>query len=262
MPTLRRLSYFGLVFLPMLVLAACGGGDDGGGDAVKLPSPGQYQFDVTATMDIELVEELVSAAPVKGQPSQTVDLSGIASFDIGPSGGTFSIPEFGISGTIKLQVGDKVIVITLNPDQPSTGRVEPDGMSLNLFLDFEVQDPSTGSVIVGGYLFPVGTTDEPVPLEGRDVDFFRPLILQFPPDLGRVSLTRTDTEETLGSVTAMALSFLQREVEAPPHARARAHSHAYARSHTHTSIYACAHADPHTGAERSYSGPRLRSQDT
>ena len=54
---------------------------------------------------------------------------------------------------------------------------------------------ATGGVITGGYLFPVGIQGEPrddgVP-GNRDVDFFRPLILQFPDDLGRSSLARVN----------------------------------------------------------------------
>lgn len=44
--------------------------------------------------------------------------------------------------------------------------------------------------VTGGYLFPVDTEEEP--REDREVDFFRPLILQFPDDLGRSTLARVD----------------------------------------------------------------------
>jgi hypothetical protein len=54
---------------------------------------------------------------------------------------------------------------------------------------------ATGGLITGGYLFPVGTQgDNRDDGTGgqRDVDFFRPLILQFPDDLGRSSVSRVD----------------------------------------------------------------------
>ena len=51
---------------------------------------------------------------------------------------------------------------------------------------------ATGGVITGGYLFPVGVLGDPRQ-DGqpgrRNVDLFRPLILQFPDDLGRSSVS-------------------------------------------------------------------------
>ncbi len=49
---------------------------------------------------------------------------------------------------------------------------------------------ATGGLITGGYLFPVGTQGDP--RTRGDVDFFRPLILQFPDNLGRASVARGD----------------------------------------------------------------------
>ena len=54
---------------------------------------------------------------------------------------------------------------------------------------------ATGGVITGGYLFPTGIVGEgrnDGPVGDRDVDFFRPLILQFPDDLGRAALARVN----------------------------------------------------------------------
>lgn len=213
MRTPKFLPLFALATVLAIFVTACGGdGDNGGDGALELPPPGQYQFDITGTMEIELSEELVSAAPLALQQSQTIDLGGRGTIEIGPSGGTFNIPEFGLSGTFKLQDGDKTITITQNPDQPSTGQVGPDGTSLDLFLDFEVQDPSTGDVITGGYLFPVGRADDPVPLVGIDFDFFRPLILQFPDDLRRATLASIDLDvDDVGSISDMTLTLTPHE---------------------------------------------------
>ncbi len=59
---------------------------------------------------------------------------------------------------------------------------------------------ATGGVVTGGYLFPVGSAGEERedgPVGQRDVDFFRPLLLQFPDDLGRSSLARVDYRQDL-----------------------------------------------------------------
>jgi len=60
-----------------------------------------------------------------------------------------------------------------------------------------------GGVVTGGYLFPVGCQGESStgncndPVGARDVDFFRPLILQFPDDLSRSTLARVDYRQDL-----------------------------------------------------------------
>jgi len=55
---------------------------------------------------------------------------------------------------------------------------------------------ATGGTVPSGYLFPVGTQgDERTEGTGggdREVDYFRPLLLQFPDDLGRASVARVD----------------------------------------------------------------------
>lgn len=59
---------------------------------------------------------------------------------------------------------------------------------------------ATGGVVTGGYLFPVGASgEEGGPVGTRDVDFFRPLLLQFPDDLGRSELARVDYRQDLAS---------------------------------------------------------------
>ena len=56
-------------------------------------------------------------------------------------------------------------------------------------------------VVTGGYLFPVGSSSEVETPGGgtRTVDFFRPLILQFPDDLGRSSLARVNYRQDLSA---------------------------------------------------------------
>jgi len=58
---------------------------------------------------------------------------------------------------------------------------------------------ATGGVVTGGYLFPVGAEGEPRDEGGttREVDFFRPLILQFPDDLGQTSQAQVDYRQDL-----------------------------------------------------------------
>lgn len=56
---------------------------------------------------------------------------------------------------------------------------------------------TTGSVVTGGYLFPVGAASDTDLGEPTDVDFFRPLILQFPDDLGAASFARVDYRQDL-----------------------------------------------------------------
>ncbi|MCH8961007.1 MAG: DUF4397 domain-containing protein [Bacteroidetes bacterium] len=54
---------------------------------------------------------------------------------------------------------------------------------------------ATGGVITGGYLFPVGFVGEErtePPLGTRNVDFFRPLIVQLPDNLGNTSLAQVN----------------------------------------------------------------------
>ena len=57
-----------------------------------------------------------------------------------------------------------------------------------------------GGIVTGGYLFPVGSEGEERDdgvVGTRNVDFFRPLILQFPDDLGRSSVARVDYRQDL-----------------------------------------------------------------
>ena len=60
-----------------------------------------------------------------------------------------------------------------------------------------------GGVVTGGYLFPVGCQGESStgncndPVGAHDVDFFRPLILQFPDDLSRSTLARVDYRQDI-----------------------------------------------------------------
>ena len=70
---------------------------------------------------------------------------------------------------------------------------------------------ATGGVISGGYLFPVGAEGDDREGDENEVDFFRPLILQFPDDLGRSSTARVDylevLDETGGNVVIEDLDF-------------------------------------------------------
>ena len=64
MSIFRRVSFLGLALASLVVLAACGGDGDGGGggEAFERPAPGEYVFDVEATIEFTLTEPAVSAA--------------------------------------------------------------------------------------------------------------------------------------------------------------------------------------------------------
>ncbi|MCH7999250.1 MAG: hypothetical protein IIA91_07205 [Chloroflexi bacterium] len=166
MRTPKFLPLFALATVLAIFVTACGGDGDGGDGALELPPAGEYQFAVEATLEIELSEELVSAAPLALQQSQTVDLSGTATIDFGPSGATFNIPQFGISGTITIQGEDSQIQITENPDVPSTGEFTQDDTFFDLFLEVELTN--TDTIVV--------RNEDPLHLEVGE-----PLVLGAPP---------------------------------------------------------------------------------
>ena len=176
--------------LVLLIAAACGGDGDNGGDggsgALVLPPAGEYQFNVEATLEIVFSEESVSAVAVGQLQSQTVDLSGTATIDFGPSGATFNIPQFGISGTITIQGEDVAIQITENPDVPSTGEFTPDDTFFDLFLEVELANAAT--IVV--------RNEDPLHLEaggplvlGAPPLIIPPLALMTPDDLGPFPFT-------------------------------------------------------------------------
>ena len=65
MSNFRRVSLLGFALVSLVVLAACGGNGGGGddsGEAFERPAPGEYVFDVEATIEFTLTEPAVSAA--------------------------------------------------------------------------------------------------------------------------------------------------------------------------------------------------------
>lgn len=120
------------------------------------------------------------------------------------------------SGTLTLERGiidvgaDSYDWIILNPgieedlstrNNSERGRGVVDLGSRDSYINGEVDrrvqfGNQGGGVITGGYLFPVGSEGEPrddnVPVNPRDADFFRPLILQFADDLDRSRLASVD----------------------------------------------------------------------
>lgn len=197
--------------LVVLVAAACGGGDSeilSGGDEVAVLTPGEQTLDMQATLAITLNEEQVSAAPALGAP-QTVDLSGSARINVGPGGGTFDIPEFGISGTIVIGGGEKGISVSQGPQEPSTGRVElPEGG----------EEPAGGTFMVDSF-FDVYTeiqiedrtlhNDATMPLEGtlQGVDgLIESGSVSTPPDFSGVDLLDLNGASQ-GSISAAIFSF-------------------------------------------------------
>lgn len=179
------MSIFGRVFglsvvlVLLAALSACGGnGDDGdgggasgdsSGEAFELPRPGEYSFDVTATIDIEFSEPGLSAAPfalggLQGVPVEgglRIQLAEDGSFTINDRHGIDLIAgeetEAGAAG------GSLPITFTQNEDMPSMGSISRSGMMFaELFLEATLPD-ADGTVTT--------TNEEPIRLEGEGDPF-------------------------------------------------------------------------------------------
>ena len=122
----RLLPLLALTAILVLVAAACGGngGDgDGGGEAVERPAPGEYLFDVDATIEFTLTEPAVSAAAVGPKPPHLAWGTGTATVKVTepPEGGDEEVIS-GSFGGIKLEVtikdGDIEIIQTGEDSAP------------------------------------------------------------------------------------------------------------------------------------------------
>lgn len=217
MRTLKHsLLVIAAAILALLLAAACGGdgdnGDDSGTAEVELPSPGEYDFAVTGTMEIEITEDQVSAAPVtiQEEDTQTVDLTGDATINF--ETGEFNIAQFGISGKITLGGEETDIQVNQNPDTPSTGQTSADETKLDLYFEMdlidaieEMQVPSTlvmrteGPVRLqadGPWNFTQGTTGQGPPF-----------ILETPDDSPPVQFNSPSGDTYIITERAMSLSF-------------------------------------------------------
>ena len=150
MSIFRRISFLGFALVSLVVLAACGGDGD---EAFELPPPGEYSFEVTGTMEVQFLEEAVSAGPVTLQETETGEVSGGITIDLGEDG-SFTIKD---KEGVNLVVGDLEggpITFTQNEDKPSTGNVGPNGTTMNLNVDATQDSGETA------------TSETPIELEG------------------------------------------------------------------------------------------------
>jgi hypothetical protein len=110
------------------VIAACGGGGDGD-DGSGLPPAGEHRFTVTGTMEVEFLEEGVSAGPITLQETETGEVSGSLT-SVFNEDGSFTIPELGIT----VDFGDQAITIT-QAEQESNGKVDENGTTVSLNVE-------------------------------------------------------------------------------------------------------------------------------
>ena len=153
---------FALLPLLALALAACGGDDDGD-EAFELPPPGEYSFEVTGTMEIEFLEEAVSAAPLALGAPRTVDYEGSFRIKLG-EGRSFTISKGGVVWVAGKEVegaegGAFPIKFTQNEEMESSGTISEDGMKIELNV---VAELSTGETT---------THQQPFLLEGAGDPF-------------------------------------------------------------------------------------------
>lgn len=112
----------------VVVLGAvfCGGdgddGDGGDGDGTEL-TPGEQELKMSATMEVELLEEAVSATSAPALQSQTVELSGTATINVILGGSAFDIPGFSLSGPITVGGEEAAMALSASAETATTGAV-------------------------------------------------------------------------------------------------------------------------------------------
>ena len=105
-------------------IASCAG-DGNGEDGSKLPPAGAYAFDVTGTMDFELIETGADAASAPRQDTMTGQVNGMAVIDLLADGtGTFGDPC--LRWNVQHEGGRISIGICETRDLESTVKVGPE----------------------------------------------------------------------------------------------------------------------------------------
>ena len=147
MSIFHRVSFLTFALVSLVVLAACGGdgGDgDGSGEAFELPPPGEYSFEVTGTMEVQFLEEAVSAGPVTLQETETGEVSGSLTIQLGEDG-KFTIKD---KEGVDLVVGNLEggpINLSQNEEKESTGTISGDGVEIELNVLAELGDGVTAT---------------------------------------------------------------------------------------------------------------------
>ena len=184
-----------------LALAACGDGDENGAE-VELPAPGEYFFDVKATIEFTLTEEAVSAAALAG--GQAVTHSGQ-----GTGTATITVTE---TEMLYDHLGRVTLVV-------STSREGGDEVIQTEIVQFEYTAQSqikTERAILITEFQPSSLIlrfDEENTRANKDqvrlqsdpgVDLTEPFTLQFPDDHGSETF-QNDDGQAVGEITSLGL---------------------------------------------------------
>jgi hypothetical protein len=254
----RVLAFSTLALTGVLTLLAACGGDENGAE-VELPAPGEYFFDVEATIEFTLTEEAVSAAALAG--GQAVTHSGQ-----GTGTATITVTEtemmlYDHLGRVPFfvstsRVGDEVIQTEIVQfEYTAQSQIKTERAILitkfqpsSLILRFDEESTRTNK--------------DPVRLQSDPgVDLTEPFTLQFPDDHGPATL-QNDDGQAVGEITSLGLELTpadgQMGEEPPPPEGGETPAATPTAQPTPTPTPGSyAHADPHTnsytGAERSYS---------
>ena len=198
----RVLAFSTLALTGVLTLLAACDGDENGAE-VELPAPGEYFFDVEATIEFTLTEEAVSAAALAG--GQAVTHSGQ-----GTGTATITVTEtemmlYDHLGRVTFfvstsrEVGDEVIQTEIVQfEYTAQSQVKKERAILitefqpsSLILRFDEENTKTNK--------------DPVRLQSDPgVDLTEPFTLQFPDDHGPATL-QNDDGQAVGEITSLGL---------------------------------------------------------
>jgi len=154
------MSVYRFVFVFLLAAVAVATFASCGGDGKKsgLLPEGEYPATVSGSIEFSLPEESASAVAF-GLQTQTAQVSGSATLKMG-EGGSFSIEEWGISGTIQTD-GDTVnITATDHPKEKSTGKTGKDGTEADIYWQADVTNAETRT---GTNTDPIAMSGDPLP---------------------------------------------------------------------------------------------------
>ncbi len=149
----RVLAFSTLALTGVLtLLAACGDDDD---EAFELPPAGQYSFEVTGTIEVEIVREEVSAAPLAAGQRQTGEVSGGLTIQLADDG-SFTIKDKEGVDLLVVDVEGGPIHFAQNEATPSSGDVGPEGTTIELRPEATLPSGETA------------TSEAPIKLESVD----------------------------------------------------------------------------------------------
>ena len=192
---------FALLPLLALALAACGDVDENGAE-VELPAPGEYFFNVEATIEFTLTEEAVSAAALAGGQAVTHSGQGMGTATITVTETEMLYDHLGrvtLVVSTSREVGDEVIqteIVQFEYTAQSQIKTErailiTEFQPSSLILRFDEENTMTNK--------------DPVRLQSDPgVDLTEPFMLQFPDDHGPATL-QNDDGQAVGEITSLGL---------------------------------------------------------